>query len=254
MAAIGGSFLGLLIGGVLAPIDWRLVFLVAVPFGVFGTVWAYLKLEDNGRRVRGQDRLGGQHHLRRWPDLDPDRDHLQHPALRRPLDGLDQPGRDRGPRGWGLATLIIVRVIEFQLPDPMFRLHLFKIRAFTAGNLANLLGALGRGGIQFILIIWLQGIWLPQHGYSFARTPLWAGIYMVPLTIGFLVAGPISGILSDRYGARPFATGGMLVGRGRVLPALHPADQLRLSHLRRHPPVARTRHGCLQLARTGPGS
>ena len=93
----------------------------------------------------------------------------------------------------------------------MFRLSLFKIRAFTTGNIAGLLGALGRGGLQFMLIIWLQGIWLPQHGYSFARTPLWAGIYMIPLTVGFLLLGPISGILSDRFGARLFATAGLIV-------------------------------------------
>ncbi len=65
--------------------------------------------------------------------------------------------------------------------------------------------------MQFILIIWLQGIWLPLHGYSFEATPLWAGIYMVPMTLGFLIAGPTSGWLSDRYGARAFTTGGMLL-------------------------------------------
>jgi len=93
----------------------------------------------------------------------------------------------------------------------MFDLALFRIRAFTAGNIASLLAALGRGGLQFVLIIWLQGIWLPEHGYDFEQTPLWAGIYMVPLTVGFLVAGPISGVLSDRFGARAFSTGGMLL-------------------------------------------
>jgi MFS family permease len=93
----------------------------------------------------------------------------------------------------------------------MFDLHLFQIRAFAAGNIAGLAAAIGRGGLQFMLIIWLQGIWLPMHGYSFARTPLWAGIYMLPLTTGFLIAGPLSGRLSDRYGSRPFATGGMLL-------------------------------------------
>jgi MFS family permease len=93
----------------------------------------------------------------------------------------------------------------------MFHLDLFRIRAFAAGNIAALLAAMGRGGLQFILIIWLQGIWLPEHGYDFAQTPLWAGIYMLPLIAGFLVAGPASGWLSDRFGARPFATGGMLI-------------------------------------------
>jgi MFS family permease len=92
----------------------------------------------------------------------------------------------------------------------MFRLTLFRIRAFTFGTLSTFLAAVARGGLMFMLIIWLQGIWLPLHGYSFTETPLWAGIYMLPLTVGLLFAGPASGYLSDRFGARPFATGGML--------------------------------------------
>ncbi len=110
----------------------------------------------------------------------------------------------------GVVVLAIFAVIETKVPDPMFHLKLFRIRAFSAGNVASLLSSLGRGGLMFILIIWLQGIWLPEHGYSFAQTPLWAGIFMLPLTVGFLISGPVSGILSDRYGARPFATGGVV--------------------------------------------
>jgi MFS family permease len=117
----------------------------------------------------------------------------------------------------GIAVLALFAWIETRVPDPMFRLSLFRIRAFTAGNVASLLAALGRGGLQFILIIWLQGIWLPEHGFSFERTPLWAGIYMLPLTVGFLVAGPVSGFLSDRFGARPFATAGMVVAAASFL-------------------------------------
>src|SRR6202008_3770923 len=105
----------------------------------------------------------------------------------------------------------VFALIEQRVAQPMFNLQLFKIRAFTAGNIAGLMAAMGRGGLQFMLIMWLQGIWLPLHGYAFTDTPLWAGIYMLPTTIGFLIAGPISGYLSDKYGARPFATGGMLL-------------------------------------------
>src|SRR6185295_12686058 len=102
---------------------------------------------------------------------------------------------------------------------------LFRIRAFAAGNLAALLAAMGRGGLQFVLIIWLQGIWLPQHGYDFANTPVWAAIYMLPLTIGVLLAGPASGYLSDRFGARPFATTGMVLAAvGFLLLSLLPTD------------------------------
>jgi MFS family permease len=210
VAAVSGSFLGLILGGLLAPVEWRLVFLVSVPFGLFGTVWAYLKLRDTGVRTRSSIDWAGNvtfavglisllvgvvyaiqpygHHAMGWTN----------PAVLAAI-------------GAGLALLGLFVWIEFRVEDPMFRLRLFRIRAFTAGNVAGLLGAMTRGGLQFVLIIWLQGIWLPLHGYSFAQTPLWAGVYMVPLTIGFLVAGPVSGILSDRYGARPFATAGLLI-------------------------------------------
>jgi MFS family permease len=216
VAAVGGSFLGLILGGVLAPIEWRLVFLVSVPFGLFGTVWAYLKLHDNGVRVHSEIDWAGNITFGI--------------GLISVLTGIVYAIQPYGNHtmGWtnpgvlaaifgGIVTLAVFARIEVTAADPMFRLRLFKIRAFSAGNIAALLGALGRGGLQFMLIIWLQGIWLPLHGYSFERTPLWAGIYMIPLTVGFLITGPLSGILSDRYGARPFATGGLVVGAASFL-------------------------------------
>jgi MFS family permease len=210
VAAVAGSFLGLLLGGVLAPIEWRLVFLVSVPFGLFGTIWAYLMLRDNGVRIPAKiDWLGNA---------------LFAIGLVSLLTGIVYSLLPYGghPTGWtnpyvltaifgGIAVLILFAWVETKVPEPMFRLNLFKIRAFTAGNIAGLLGALGRGGLQFMLIIWLQGIWLPQHGRSFAETPLWAGISMIPLTVGFLITAPLAGTLSDRYGARAFATTGLVV-------------------------------------------
>jgi len=210
IAAVGGSFLGLILGGVLAPIEWRLVFLVSVPFGLFGTFWAYLKLKDNGIRIPAKiDWLGNT---------------LFAVGLISVLTGIVYSLLPYGghPTGWtnpyvltaifgGIAVLVLFGWVETKVPAPMFRLSLFRIRAFTAGNIAGLLGALGRGGIQFMLIIWLQGIWLPQHGYSFSQTPLWAGISMIPLTLGFLIVGPLAGWLSDRHGARLFATTGLIV-------------------------------------------
>ncbi|MDX6325049.1 MAG: hypothetical protein QOK15_1403 [Nocardioidaceae bacterium] len=210
VAGIAGSFIGLVIGGLLAPVAWHLVFLVSVPIGVFGTVWAYLKLHDTGVRREAE--------MDWWGNI------TFALGLIAVLVGITygiQPYGDH-TMGWtnpwvlaalvgGAAVLAAFCVIETRVAQPMFHLSLFRIRAFTAGNLASLLGALGRGGLMFILIIWLQGIWLPRHGYSFTETPLWAGIYMLPLTVGFLVAGPVSGWLSDRFGARAFATGGMLV-------------------------------------------
>ncbi len=209
IAGISGSFLGLILGGVLAPINWRLVFLISVPFGLFGTVWAYLKLEDRGVRNRAPvDWLGNITFAA---------------GLILIMIGITYGIEPAGGHtmGWtspkviaeltaGVVLLIAFMIIETRVANPMFRLPLFRIRAFTFGTLSSFLSAVGRGGLMFMMIIWLQGIWLPLHGFSFESTPLWAGIYMVPLSAGFLIAGPISGWLSDRYGARPFATGGML--------------------------------------------
>ena len=213
VAAIAGSFLGLVVGGVLAPINWHLIFLVSVPFGVLGTIWAYLKLHDTGIRQHAK--------MDWWGNV------TFAVGLIAVLVGITygiQPyGSDT--MGWaspfvlscllgGLAVLVAFAVIEIRVPNPLFNLGLFKIRSFTAANVANLVASLGRGGLQFILIIWLQGIWLPLHGYSFSQTPLWAGIYMLPMTVGFLLSAPLSGYLSDRLGTRVFASVGMLITAG----------------------------------------
>ncbi len=210
VAAIAGSFMGLVLGGLLGPVDWRLVFLVSVPFGIMGTVWSYLKLKELGVRKPAK--------LDWWGNLS------FAAGLIAVLVGITYGIQPYGGHvmGWtsplvlsliggGVVVLAIFCYIETRVADPMFRLSLFRIRPFTAGNLASLLSGLGRGGLMFILIIWLQGIYLPLHGYSFENTPLWAGIAMIPLTVGFLIAGPVSGYLSDRFGARPFATGGMVL-------------------------------------------
>jgi MFS family permease len=210
IAAIAGSFLGLVLGGVLAPVSWRLVFLVSVPIGVVATVWAYHSLRELGERRSAR--------IDWWGNI------TFALGLVGVMIGITYGIQPYGGHtmGWtsplvlasllgGLALLVVFCLIELRVEEPMFHLDLFRIRAFAAGNLAALLAAMGRGGLQFILIIWLQGIWLPEHGYNFAQTPLWAGIYMLPLIAGFLVAGPASGYLSDRFGARPFATGGMIL-------------------------------------------
>jgi len=224
VAGIAGSFIGLVLGGVLGPLNWRYVFLVSVPFGVLGAIWSYLKLRELGIRQPAS--------LDWWGNV------TFGAGLIAVLAGITYGIQPYGGHtmGWtsplvigliagGIAVLAIFCVIETRVAEPMFRLTLFKIRPFTAGNLASLLAGLGRGGLMFILIIWLQGIYLPIHGYSFSQTPLWAGIAMLPLTVGFLVAGPLSGWLSDRFGARPFATGGMVVAAASfVLLELLPVD------------------------------
>jgi len=224
VAAIGGSFLGLILGGLLADINWRLVFWICVPVGIIGTIWAYLMLHETAVKKRVKiDWIGNISFAI---------------GLVLVLVGINygiQPyGNDLmgwlSPRvlsflGIGIALLIAFFVVELRSDHPMFNVRLFKIRAFSMGNLASLLSAIGRGGLQFMLIIWLQGIWLPLHGYSFESTPLWAGIFMLPLSAGFLVSGPISGYLSDKFGARLFATGGMLLGAlSFLLLMLLPAD------------------------------
>jgi MFS family permease len=208
-AAFGGTFIGLVLGGVLAPINWRLIFLVSVPIGLFATVWGYLKLQELADRRPARIDWTGNVTFALGLIL----------VMIGITYGIEPYGHDTmgwtnpavlSELGFGVALLITFCVIETRVAEPMFRLQLFKIRAFTAGVLASFLAALSRGGLMFMLIIWLQGIWLPLHGYDFAQTPLRAGLAMLPLTAGFFVAGPAAGVLSDRYGARPFATGGMI--------------------------------------------
>jgi MFS family permease len=208
VAAISGQFIGLILGGVLGAIDWRLVFLVSVPFGLFGTIWSYRNLKELGQRHRARIDWGGNISFA--------------VGLVLVMIGITygiEPA-DGYSMGWtsapvisllvlGVASLTAFGVIETRVAEPMFRLPLFKIKAFTFGTLATFLSAIGRGGLMFMLIIWLQGIWLPLHGYTFSQTPLLAGVLMLPLTAGFLLAGPVSGYLSDRAGARYLATGGM---------------------------------------------
>jgi MFS family permease len=209
VVGISGQFIGLVVGGLLAPVNWRLIFLVSVPFGLFGTVWSHRKLREIGERNPAPIDWVGNLTFALGLVL----------IMIGITYGIRPHGRDA--MGWsspfvlgclaaGVLLLALFAVFESRIEHPMFKLRLFRIRAFTFGVLSSFLSAVARGGLMFMLIIWLQGIWLPQHGYSFGRTPLWAGIYMLPLTIGFLIAGPMSGVLSDRFGSRPFATAGML--------------------------------------------
>jgi MFS family permease len=210
VAAIAGSFLGLIAGGLLSEVNWRLTFFVSAPIGVLGTIWSYRSLRETS--VRSTVRLDWLGNISFAVGLT---------AL---LAGITYGIQPYGghTQGWtnpwvltgligGVATLIAFCVIESRVAEPMFHLGLFRIRAFATGNAAGLLTAIARGGMQFMLIIWLQGIWLPLHGYDFEATPLWAGIYLLPMTLGFLVAGPVSGWLSDRHGARAFASGGAIL-------------------------------------------
>jgi MFS family permease len=219
IVGVSGMFIGLILGGVLAPINWRLVFLISVPIGIFGTVWAYRRLRELSTPRRAPIDWAGNITFAGGLVL----------IMTAVTYGIRPSGRH--PVAWGstlvlglLAAAVVCLaafvVIEWRSAHPMFRLPLFRIRAFTFGTLSTFLASIARGGLMFMLIIWLQGIWLPEHGYTFTQTPLWAAIYMLPLTVGLLCAGPVSGYLSDRFGARPFATSGMVltaVGFGLLL-------------------------------------
>lgn len=213
VAAIGGSFIGLIAGGLLSIGDWRLVFWVSVPFGVLGTFWGYHSLRDNGKRSPAKiDWWGNLTFAIGLTSI-----------LVAMVYGIQPYGSNS--MGWvsprvlfcfalGIVLLTAFFLIELRTESPMFNLRLFKIRAFATGSAAGFLAAIARGGLQFMLIIWLQGIWLPLHGYAYDATPLWAGIYLLPLTVGFLIAGPVSGYLSDRHGARILSTSGLLLFGG----------------------------------------
>ncbi len=210
IVGLSGQFVGLVAGGLLAAIDWRAVFWVNVPFGVFGTIWAYLKLRETAEHRPGRIDWWGNVTFALGLGL----------ILLGITFGIQPYHHDT--MGWtspkvlgalviGACLLALFCMIETRVAEPMFNLGLFRIRAFAAGGFTALLASIARGGLQFMLIIWLQGIWLPLHGYNFSDTPLWAGIFLIPLTVGFITAGPVSGYLSDRYGARGFATGGMVL-------------------------------------------
>ena len=210
VAAIAGNFFGLVLGGVLAVFNWRYVFLISVPFGLIGTVWSFKLKELSKRAIKSKIDIWGNITLVMGITL----------ILVGITYGLLPYGNS--PMGWsnpwviiamiiGLVSLILFPFIENRVESPMFRLDLFRNRSFAFANMAGLLGSLSRGGLMFMLILLLQGIWLPLHGYSYDSTPFWAGIYMLPLTAGIVIMGPLSGVLSDTYGPRWISTGGMII-------------------------------------------
>ncbi|WP_344620484.1 MFS transporter [Dactylosporangium salmoneum] len=211
VAGLAGSFIGLVLGGVLSAWHWQAIFWVSVVVAVAGAYWAYRNLtavrpEHTGVRVDWLGNLTLAVGLTAvlaalTYGIQPYGGHTE---------GWTNPMVQAGLLG-GVALLAVFCLVESRVEQPMFDLRLFRIQAFWAGNVAALLNAIARGGLQFMLIIWLQGIWLPLRGYDFAETPLWAGIYLLPLTLGFICAGPVSGHLSDRYGAKPLATGGLVL-------------------------------------------
>lgn len=215
VALMSGQFIGLLLGGILVTYNWRYVFLVNIPFALIGTIWAYWKMEELSFKAKktSVDILGNVFFIGGLTSLLVG---ITYGLMPYEHDGI------MDAMGWnsplvhitsaiGIILLLAFPFVERRAENPMFRFEFFKIRAFAFSNLANFMAAIARGGIMFMLILLLQGIWLPLHGYSFEDTPLWAGIYMLPLTVGFIIMGPISGMLSDKYGPRWIATSGMVL-------------------------------------------
>lgn len=208
---LAGSLVGLLLGGILAPLNWRFIFLVSVPFGILGTVWSYSKLKEVGKLQRSQK-------------LDLPGNITFATGLTLLLIGITyglMPYNNQ-LMGWsnpqviasilaGIFLLAIFPFIESRSEQPMFELKLFRIRMFSAANIAGMLSSIAYGGVMLMLIILLQGIWLPLHGYSYESTPFWSGIYIIPMMLGFVFMGPISGIISDRIGSKSLATAGMII-------------------------------------------
>ncbi len=207
---IVGSLLGLILGGFLSGYDWHLVFIVNIPFAIAGTIWSIFKLKETAEKQKV--------HMDIWGNVS-----LALSLILISLGftyTLEPYGNSQ--MGWGspyviasfivgIIFLIAFVFIERRVKGPLFNLSLFRIRPFAYGNLSLLLSSLGRGAVMFLVIIWLQGIYLPLHGFSYTQTPFWAGIYMLPMLLGMVIFGPIGGALTDKYGARIFATSGMIV-------------------------------------------
>jgi EmrB/QacA subfamily drug resistance transporter len=211
LAFLAGSLIGLVLGGVLAVFDWRLVFLVSVPVGIIGTIWSYWKLKEQNI-VRKKQKMDV------WGNIS------FGAGLTLILIGITYGLTPYGssPMGWGnpwvvgsllsgAALLFAFPFIEKHVEQPLFNLDLFKNREFATANIATFLSSISRGGVMVMLVVLLQGIWLPLHGYSYDSTPFWAGIFMLPMSIGIALTGPLSGWLSDKHGARILATTGMII-------------------------------------------
>jgi EmrB/QacA subfamily drug resistance transporter len=209
-AFIVGSVLGLVAGGLLAGYNWHLVFIVNIPFALAGTLWSIFKLKESVPRKKVKIDYWGNITLASGLILIS----LGFTYALEPYGGSQL--------GWynpwvisafifGLLFIIFFLFIEKRADNPLFNLSLFKIRPFAFGNLSLLFNSLARGAVSFLVTIWLQGIYLPLHGYSYTETPFWAGVYMLPMMLGMVSIAPLSGHLTDKYGARIFATTGMAI-------------------------------------------
>ena len=202
VAGVSGSVIGLILGGILTvALGWQSIFWINLPIGAFATIWAYKKLRE----------LGTVRHER----IDLPGNILFAGGLSVFLVGLTlgalsgYTSVDVAMMALGLVMLLGFGYVELRVRIPLMDLKLFRIRAFTAGIVSNLLSSIARSGVSLVLTIFFQGALLYDA--------LTAGILLIPFAVAFVTVGPLSGYLSDKYGARGFTTGGLLISAAGFL-------------------------------------
>jgi EmrB/QacA subfamily drug resistance transporter len=198
VAGTFGSVLGLALGGILAGsfLGWRSIFWINLPAGTFATLWAFFKLKETSQPRRGEK-------------LDPVGNVLFAVGLATFLFGLmfgaisGWSPLPLGAMAAGVLCIVGFAVAERKVKFPLMDLSLFRIRAFASGMAANLLASMARGGLSLVLVFYFQGVLL--------LSAFTAGLQLIPFSVAFVTLGPLSGYLSDRFGSRGLATGGVLV-------------------------------------------
>jgi MFS family permease len=224
VSGLVGGVAGLIIGGVLSVINWRYIFLLDFVVGIIGTLWSFKSLRDVQKPIKQPLDIIGNVLFALGITL----------LLISVTYGLLPYGNQQ--LGWGNPFVItgltisflaigIFVLVESKVKNPMFDLSLFKVRDFSVANFTNFIASMARQGILLMMLVLLQGIWLPLHGVPYSQTPFWAGLYLIPNMLGFAALGPISGILSDRYGSKVFTSLGLFVSAlGFFLLSLLPYD------------------------------
>jgi EmrB/QacA subfamily drug resistance transporter len=197
IAFSAGFLMGPVIGGILTAIDWRLVFLINVPLGVAGTIWGILRLREPVSLPTRQyfDWLGSITFTVGLGSL-----LLAASLVAFPLIDAVYVYTLFVLAFVGLAAFY---VMEKKAEQPMMDFGLFHEKLFAYACVVNAINGLARGAVLFVLIFFLQG--------PYGLDPLWAGIMMAPFGAAFMLVGPISGYLSDKYGSRGLATAGLLI-------------------------------------------
>ncbi len=198
VAINAGTITGYVLSGVLIGLfTWRAIFLVNVPIGIFGTYWSRKRLKEIARPKTGArfDALGAVTFSSSVTFL----------LLGLTLGGITSP-LTLALLGVSALLMLVFFLVERRKPQPVMDLSLFKIRLFTTGNVANLLSGLAFAALAFVMSLYFQLV----RGYD----PVGTGIALIPLDATLIVVGPVSGWLSDKWGARGLSTAGLIVASG----------------------------------------